>query len=73
MREVLIWKDLKHPHVHEFYGACNTVAQPFMISRYNRKGNILDYLKSNPNADLILLASIFYKEACIDSPDGEYY
>lgn len=47
VREVEIWKQLRHPHVLELYGASSTSGEPpwFFVSPYEKNGSLVQYLK----------------------------
>ena len=47
MREVEIWKDLKHENVLELYGASSAQGDPpwFFVSPYASNGSLVEYLK----------------------------
>ncbi|CAL1697535.1 unnamed protein product [Somion occarium] len=50
VREVEIWKTLKHPNVLKLYGASSTTAEPpwFLVSPYCRYGSLVGYLRGLP-------------------------
>jgi len=47
VREVEIWKDLKHENVLELYGASSAQGDPpwFFVSPYASNGSLVEYLK----------------------------
>jgi len=47
VREVEIWKKLKHPNVLELYGASSTSGDPpwFLVSPYEKNGSLSEYLR----------------------------
>jgi abelson tyrosine-protein kinase 1 len=47
IREVEIWKDLKHENVLRLYGASNAQGDPpyFFVSPYEKNGSLVAYLK----------------------------
>jgi serine/threonine protein kinase len=47
IREVAIWKTLKHPNVLELYGASSTTGDPpwFFVSPYEKNGSLNDFLR----------------------------
>ncbi|KAI0030163.1 kinase-like domain-containing protein, partial [Vararia minispora EC-137] len=55
VREVEIWKTLRHPNVLELLGASSTTSAPFwfLVSPYHRNGNLVQYLKGlDADADI---------------------
>jgi serine/threonine protein kinase len=47
-----VWRELKHPNVVEFYGYTLGEDGTFsLISPWQKNGNVLQYVKSNPNVD----------------------
>ncbi|TFK37240.1 hypothetical protein BDQ12DRAFT_214347 [Crucibulum laeve] len=47
VREVGIWKTLRHPNVLELYGASSTAGDPpwFFVSPYERNGSLVEFLR----------------------------
>lgn len=41
---------LSHPHILQFVGACPIADPPFMVSELKENGDVLDYLRRNPDA-----------------------
>ncbi|KAG8897174.1 hypothetical protein FRB99_008387, partial [Tulasnella sp. 403] len=60
-RESFTWKNLKHDHITPFLGylkSRNDVIpgdNPILVSPYYANGNLVNYLRSNPNADVFAL------------------
>ncbi|KAG8957609.1 hypothetical protein FRC03_009975 [Tulasnella sp. 419] len=58
MREVLLWKRLKHPNIVPLLGlTLDAQSSPTLISPWYPHGNVIQYLQSNPEADRTSLAS----------------
>eukprot|EP00842_Homolaphlyctis_polyrhiza_P002026 jgi/Hompol1/2824/HPOL_006237-RA len=55
LNEALIWKGLNHPNVHSLLGVCLSAPSPFIISRFMPKGNLVDYVRATPTANIPLL------------------
>ncbi|KLO20748.1 kinase-like protein [Schizopora paradoxa] len=55
-KEVKLWTSFHHPNILRLYGACLEASLPFLIMQYCPLGNLLNYLKSNPNANRIDLS-----------------
>jgi len=53
-RESVGWKDLSHPYVQPFLGASETL---FIISPWLPNGDIVKYIGSRRDPDLVLLVS----------------
>lgn len=49
VREVEIWKDLKHENVLELFGASSAQGDPpwFFVSPYERNGSLVEFLKKS--------------------------
>lgn len=47
VREIGIWKQLKHPHVLELYGASSASGDPpwFFVSPYAKNGSLTEFLR----------------------------
>ncbi|KAG8871491.1 GTP-binding protein Rho1 [Tulasnella sp. 331] len=57
LKEIKVWKRLRHNHVLQFYGASLMASPPFLVSRYMKNGNIIKYLAAiNPAANRVQLA-----------------
>ncbi|KAG8842854.1 GTP-binding protein Rho1 [Tulasnella sp. 330] len=57
LKEIKVWKRLRHNHVLPFYGASLMASPPFLVSRYMKNGNITKYLTAiNPGANRVQLA-----------------
>lgn len=54
-REINVWKDLRHPNIVGFYGACSIHDPPFMVCEYKANGDALKYLRKYPDANRIQL------------------
>lgn len=55
VREVEIWKSLKHPHVLELFGASSTSSDPpwFFVSPYEKNGSLSEFLRRiGPNSGM---------------------
>ena len=50
-KEIDVWKDLRHPNILAFYGACSIADPPFMVCEYKANGNVVEYLRCCPDAD----------------------
>ncbi|KAF8551582.1 kinase-like protein [Imleria badia] len=50
-REIEIWSRLRHDHIVPFYGASTLTSPPYIVSRYMRHGNLVQYVAVTPNAD----------------------
>jgi hypothetical protein len=57
MHETTIWSKLSHENVLQFYGAALATDAPFLVTRYMKNGNLLKYLRQEPNANRVQLAS----------------
>ncbi|KAH8091804.1 kinase-like domain-containing protein [Cristinia sonorae] len=51
MREMRIWKDLKHPHILTLYGGSVSSKSSFLVCEYKHNGDARHYLKRYPTAD----------------------
>ncbi|KAG8772883.1 hypothetical protein FRC16_005529, partial [Serendipita sp. 398] len=49
-REVKLWCGLRHPHLLQFWGLCNTPQGLAMVSPFMAHGNSSAYLAANPEA-----------------------
>ncbi|KAG8904779.1 hypothetical protein FRB99_001211 [Tulasnella sp. 403] len=56
LKEIEVWNKLRHDHVLPFYGASITAVPPFIVSRFMANGNIVTYLRKNPNANRVKFA-----------------
>jgi len=58
-REAIVWSALRHPHIAQFLGISFGFIgpSPSLVSPYYRHGNIINYLKSHPNANKSALVS----------------
>ncbi|OCH94020.1 kinase-like protein [Obba rivulosa] len=54
-REVETWYNLRHDHIVPCYGASLTAEPPFIVLRYMEKGDLLRYLRQNPDANRVKL------------------
>ncbi|TFK25012.1 TKL/TKL-ccin protein kinase [Coprinopsis marcescibilis] len=51
-REVKTWSSLRHDHILPFYGLVTNLGKHIhMVSPWQEKGNVLEYLKKEPQAD----------------------
>lgn len=50
-KEIDIWSRLRHDHIVPFYGASTLTSTPYIVSRYMRNGNLIQYLSRKPTAD----------------------
>ncbi|KLO13355.1 hypothetical protein SCHPADRAFT_370815 [Schizopora paradoxa] len=59
-KEVLLWRQLKHPHLLEFIGVCVDLLQSHaIVSPWMEKGHVLQFVKSQPGvAKLRLLSQV---------------
>ena len=57
MREINIWKSLRHPCVLAFYGCSPSSDPPFLVCEYKSNGNAREYLKKTGHADRRQLVS----------------
>ena len=48
-REINVWKDLRHPNILAFYGACSFASPPFMVCEYKANGSVVEYLRRFPD------------------------
>ncbi|KDQ20254.1 hypothetical protein BOTBODRAFT_184208 [Botryobasidium botryosum FD-172 SS1] len=53
--EAKVWKELRHPNVVRFLGICHIDSIQYMTSKWMVNGDILSYLRRNPDADRVLL------------------
>ena len=58
MREVSIWSKLHHPNILPLYGASHTANPPFFVSAFMENGNLVKYLRNNPDANRTKLVSL---------------
>ena len=56
-KEAITWKTLRHPNVLPLIGVAMTETKFSMISDWMVNGNINEFVKENPNADRLKLAS----------------
>jgi serine/threonine protein kinase len=56
-REVLLWKELDHPNIVSFLGVDMKLRYPSycLLSPWMKNGNVIIYLKLNPEADRLSL------------------
>lgn len=52
-KEVVLWKSLEHPNVLPLL--CVGIEPLVMISEWMTNGNVIEYIKQNPEADRIAL------------------
>ncbi|KAF9232649.1 kinase-like domain-containing protein, partial [Melanogaster broomeanus] len=48
-REIEIWSELRHDHIVPFYGASTLSFPPYIVSRYMKNGNLVQYLSKKPD------------------------
>lgn len=51
IKEIIIWKNHKHPCLLKFIAGCVWDRPKFIVSDYCENGNAVDYLQSNPKSD----------------------
>lgn len=56
-KEINVWKNLRHPNILQFFGACAVADPPFAVCAYKSQGNAMTYLQNNPSADHCKLVS----------------
>ena len=58
-KEAMLWRKLAHPNILPFFGICVDEFAPQMalVSPWMENGNIQTYLKQNPTANRLNLAS----------------
>ncbi|KAF9234995.1 kinase-like domain-containing protein, partial [Melanogaster broomeanus] len=54
-QEIEIWSKLRHDHIVPFYGASTLSSPPFIVSRYMKNGNVVQYLSKRPNVNRVKL------------------
>lgn len=59
-REISVWKDLRHPNILPFYGACSIADPPFMVCEYKSNGDAIQYLRKYPDANRLQLVRLSY-------------
>lgn len=59
-QEVEIWRELDHEHILKFIGACPVAEKPFMVCEMKANGDVLTFLRKNPNASKRKIVSIIY-------------
>lgn len=55
--EAIIWKHLSHPNIVPFKGV--TLDPPQLVSEWIPGGELREYIKENPSANLINLVGLF--------------
>ncbi|KAF9231514.1 kinase-like domain-containing protein [Melanogaster broomeanus] len=50
-----IWSELRHDHIVPFYGASTLSSPPYIVSRYMRNGNLVQYLSRKPDTNRMQL------------------
>ncbi|KAG8898747.1 hypothetical protein FRB99_007185 [Tulasnella sp. 403] len=48
LREAKTWKDLKHPNILRFLGACKIDGIIYLVSPFMKNGTIMDFVAKNP-------------------------
>jgi serine/threonine protein kinase len=56
-KEVLVWKQLRHPNVLPFQGVATSLFPFCMVSHWMANGNIVEYIEMYDGADRLLLVS----------------
>lgn len=56
----MLWKRLKHPNVLPFLGVSTTLFQFCMVSDWIPHGNVVEFLRENPEANRFSLVSKIY-------------
>ncbi|QRW00110.1 RasGEF domain protein [Ceratobasidium sp. AG-Ba] len=56
-REIDIWRRLQHIHVLRFYGVCHIGSRLYAVAPWADNGNLLVYLRKNPESDRMALLS----------------
>ncbi|KAF9789185.1 kinase-like domain-containing protein [Thelephora terrestris] len=56
-KEVVLMKQVKHDNIVDFYGVSTTVSDFCLVFPWYHNGNIMDYLKVNPNTNRYNLLS----------------
>ncbi|KZT26137.1 kinase-like protein [Neolentinus lepideus HHB14362 ss-1] len=54
-KEISVWKNLRHPNILQFLGACYTGERGFAVCVYKENGDVLNYLQTNPDTNRIQL------------------
>ncbi|EMD40652.1 hypothetical protein CERSUDRAFT_91390 [Gelatoporia subvermispora B] len=55
-REAKIWSGLRHAHIVQFYGvSTSSPYEPFIVSRYMKNGNLIQYIRQHEDVDRIQL------------------
>ncbi|KAJ3527660.1 hypothetical protein NM688_g8100 [Phlebia brevispora] len=49
-QEIDVWKRLHHPHILQFFGACNIAEPAFIVCALQANGDIVNHLRDNPDA-----------------------
>lgn len=53
--EIIVWDQLRHGHILSFYGIVTDLGQIHMVSPWQEHGNVLEYVKNNPESNRIHL------------------
>ena len=56
-REVLLWRQLRHPHLLEYLGLYKQSQLPAIVSPWMENGTVLPFLKMKPFANRVILVS----------------
>ena len=56
--EAVLMKQVEHKNIVPFYGVSTTASDFGLVFPWYKNGNIVDYLKENPDVDRYILASI---------------
>ncbi|KAG6834483.1 hypothetical protein H0H93_009397 [Arthromyces matolae] len=57
-QEAILWAQLSHPNVLPFYGISRFRSRLALVTHWAANGHLGDYLKSNPEANHILLVNV---------------
>lgn len=63
---MVLWKQLRHPNLVPFYGACMT-EQFGMVSPWLENGNIVHFTRKNPEANRLYLVRYGQKSTTWDA------
>ena len=60
-REVVGWMTLRHPNILPLLGVTMSGNRLVMVSEWMEKGNIKEFVSTNPNADRLGLVCLFFR------------
>ncbi|KAG8946867.1 hypothetical protein FRC00_009378 [Tulasnella sp. 408] len=49
-RQVGVWSGLRHANILQFFAVSSSSEVPFLVSPFMSHGNVMDYIKANPDA-----------------------